>query len=56
MSKRSFCFFRSTHVTQRLVLRLRLGDLLRWMVALNSTVLSDDQGLKHFNHDRDVVA
>ena len=36
-------------MTQGLVLRLRLWDLLRWMLALNSTVLSDDQALKHFN-------
>ena len=28
---------------------LRLLDLLRWMLAVNSTVLSDDPGLKHFN-------
>ena len=38
-----------THVTQGLVLRLRLWDLFRWMLAVNSTVLSDDLGLKHFN-------
>ena len=38
-----------THVTDLWVLRLRLWDLLRWMLAANSTVLSDDLGLKHFN-------
>ena len=38
-----------THVIQGLVLRLRLWDLFRWMLAVNSTVLSDDLGLKQFN-------
>ena len=39
----------NTQVTQGLVLRLRLWDLFRWMLAVNSTVLSDDLRLKHFN-------
>ena len=33
-----------TDVTQGRVLRLRLWDLLRWMLVVNSTVLSDGKG------------
>ena len=39
------------HMIQGLVLRLRLWDLLCWMLAVNSTVLSDGPGLKHFNFE-----
>ena len=41
----------STHMTQGRVLRLRPLDLLRWMLTMNSTVLSDGPGLKHFNFE-----
>ena len=44
-----------THVTQGLVLRLRLWHLLRWMLAVNSTVLSDGPGLKHFNFEFGIL-
>ena len=36
-------------VTQGLVLRSRLWDLLRWMLAVNSTEVIDNPGLKYFN-------
>ena len=39
----------STHVTELWVARLRVWDQFRSMLAVNSTLLSDDQGLKHFN-------
>ena len=39
----------STHVSELLVARLRLLDQLRWVVTMNSTLLSDNLGLKHFN-------
>ena len=38
-----------THVTDIRVARLRIWDQLRWMLAVNSTLLGDDPGLKHFN-------
>ena len=38
-----------THVTELWVARLRVWDQFRSMLAVNSTLLSDDQGLKHFN-------
>ena len=40
-----------THVTDLWVLRLRLWDLPCWMLAVNSTVLSDGQELNHFNFE-----
>ena len=42
----------STYVTDLdlWVLCLRLWDLLRWMLAVNSTVLSDDPGLNNLMH------
>ena len=39
----------STHVTELWVARLRVWDQFRSMLAVNSTLLSDDPGLKHFN-------
>ena len=44
-----------TDVTEGRVLRLRLWDLLRWMLAVNSTVLSDCPGLKHFNFEFGIL-
>ena len=45
----------STHMTQGRVLRLRPLDLLRWMLTMNSTVLSDGPGLKHFNFEFGIL-
>ena len=42
-------WFQITHVSELLVARLRLLDQLRWVVTMNSTLLSDNLGLKHFN-------
>ena len=39
----------TTHVTELWVARLRVWDQFRSMLAVNSTLLSDDLGLKHFN-------
>ena len=41
---------RITHVTQGLVLHPRLWDLLLWILAVNSTVLSDDPNVKLLMH------
>ena len=41
----------STHVSGLWVLCLRLWNLLRLMLAVNSTVLSDSPGLKHFDFE-----
>ena len=41
--------FADTHVTDLWVARLRVWDQFRSMLAVNSTLLSDDPGLKHFN-------
>ena len=38
-----------THVSELWVARLRVWDQFRSMLAVNSTLLSDDPGLKHFN-------
>ena len=39
----------STHVSELWVAHLRLWDQLRWVVTVNSRLLSDNLGLKHFN-------
>ena len=39
----------TTHVTELWVARLRVWDRFRSMLAVNSTLLSDDPGLKHFD-------
>ena len=38
-------------VTDLWVARLRLWDQLRWVMTVNSTLLSDKPGLKHFNFE-----
>ena len=43
--------FLPTHVTDLWVARLRLWDQLRWAVTVNSTLLSDNLGLKHFDFE-----
>ena len=40
-----------TNMTDLWVVCLLPWDQLRWMLAANSTQLSDDQGLKHFNFE-----
>ena len=58
MKQRLSCIGRQkiAHVTDLWALHLRLLDLLRWMLAVNSTVLSDEPGLKHFNDRSDREA
>ena len=41
----------STHVTQGLVLHTSLLDHLSGRLAVNSTELNDNQGLKRFNFE-----
>ena len=43
------CTLKITHVSELWVARLRVWDQFRLMLAVNSTLLSDDPGLKHFN-------
>ena len=42
-------------MTQGQVLCQRLWDLLRWMLAVNSTVLSDGPGSKQFNFEFGIL-
>ena len=44
-----FALGQHTHVSELWVACLRLWDQLRWVVTVNSTLLSDNLGLKHFN-------